>query len=106
MDKGGTETDQERRLEELLRVNAELAAEIRSLELGRRDLPRTARVPAARQIAQLTSERDEAREELRVARIERDALQEHRAPLEAEVTRLRSGLRGFLRRARARLLRS
>jgi cell division protein FtsB len=90
-------------MEELLRVNAELAAEIRSLNLGRRDLPRAARVPAARQIAQLTSERDEAREQLRVVTAERDALQRHRAPLEAEVARLRRGLPGFLRRARARL---
>jgi uncharacterized coiled-coil DUF342 family protein len=106
MGEGGGETDREQGLEELLRVNAELAAEVRSLSLGRRDSPRSGQLPAARELAQLRSERDEAGEELRVVTAERDALQQHRAPLEAEVARLRGGLLGFLRRARARILRS
>ncbi|MGB7686200.1 MAG: hypothetical protein WBL45_10525, partial [Solirubrobacterales bacterium] len=66
-------SDEGRRVEELLRVNAELAAEIRSLSLGRRDLPRFAQLPASRRLARLTSERDAAAEQLRMVTAERDA---------------------------------
>ncbi len=102
----GSGAEEAQRVEELLRVNAELAAEIRSLTLGRRDSPHFGQLTAARQLARLTSERDAATEQLRGVTAERDALAAHQAPLEREVARLRSGPRGFLRRARARILRS
>jgi chromosome segregation ATPase len=101
------------RVAELLRVNAELAGELRDLALGRRAAPRSGQVPAARRVAALEAERDSLAAELEATRerlsatgAERDALLVHRAELEAEVARLRAGLAGLLRRARARLLRS
>ncbi len=112
------------RVEELLRVNAELAAEIRSLQAGRASEPRSAAMPAARRLGRLT-------EELKELRAERDDLKSHRQGLEAqnqelarhvhelsgeyddlaaqvhaqaqELARLRSGLGGIVRRARSRL---
>lgn len=102
----GPEPEHDPVVEELLRVNAELAAELRRLELGGRGSPRSGGLPAARGLARLTAERDAVNEELRSVTAERDALMAHRAPLEREVVRLRSGLSGFLRRARARFLRS
>ena len=44
-------------VEELLRVNADLAAELRALRSGRIGAPRQGRVPAARGIAKLWGER-------------------------------------------------
>lgn len=102
----GSGPEEARRVEELLRVNAELAAEIRSLSLGRRDSPHSGQLTAARQLARLTGERDAATEQLRAVTAERDALLAHQAPLEREVARLRGGIPGLLRRVRARLLRS
>jgi len=115
------------RIEALLNVNAELAAEIRSLQAGRISEPRSAAMPAARRLGRLTEELDELR-------AERDNLEAHRKGLEAqnqelashihelsqeydelaaqlqahgrELERLRSGWRGVLRRIRARLLRT
>jgi len=112
------------RIEALLNVNAELAAEIRSLQAGRISEPRSAAMPAARRLGRLTDE----------LRAERDNLEAHRKGLEAqnqelashihelsqeydelaaqlqahgrELERLRSGWRGVLRRIRARLLRT
>jgi hypothetical protein len=101
------------RVVELLRVNAELAAELRDLALGRRAAPRSGQVPAARRVAGLEAERDSLtaeleakREQLGAVEAERDALLIHRAELEGEVARRRAGFAGMLRRARARLLRS
>jgi chromosome segregation ATPase len=108
------------RVAELLRVNRELAVEIRDLTLGRRAEPRRGQMPAARSVAKLRAERDSleaeresleaeresVRAQLGAVEGERDALLVHRAELEREVARLRSGLAGMLRRARARLLRS
>jgi hypothetical protein len=108
---GGTKPGEDHRVAELLRVNAELAAELRSIGLGRRDSPRTGPVPAARRLAQLNRERDEARAESHTVRAELDAVNRERdelrrlnAELAREVARLRGGLRGFLRRVRARVL--
>ena len=106
-------TDDDPRVAELLRVNRELAGEIRDLSLGRREQPRPSQVPAARSVAKLRAERDSLAAELDSTRArlgavenERDALLVNRDELGREVARLRSGLAGLLRRARARLLRS
>jgi len=119
---GGEESPQ---LEELLRVNAELAAELRALRAGRTEVPRQGREPAARGIAQLWGERralEDQLEETRAALAASQAGQEatqaaledvqaHREGLErqnqemtAEIVRLKTGMRGLMRRARGRLL--
>lgn len=104
-------------VEELLRVNAELAAELRSLAAARAPAPRQGRVPAARGIAQLHSERETLESQLEEARAGLESVQgaleevqAHREGLErqnqemaAEIVRLRTGPRGLMRRARARL---
>jgi chromosome segregation ATPase len=99
------------RVAELLRVNGELAVEIRDLSLGRRERPRSAQVPAARSVAKLQAERDQLAEQLEASRAEVDRLtrndedQTRRIEeLTAEVALLRGGFAGVLRRARARLL--
>jgi chromosome segregation ATPase len=99
------------RLEELLRVNASLAAEVRNLTLGRADAPRSGAMPTARRLAAIIGERDSLASELEIAQNEVGALRGDLEKLEArnreltgEVERLRSGFAGLLRRARARLL--
>lgn len=106
------EAEEARRIEELTRVNAELAAEIRSLTLGRAERPRRSRIPSTRRLARLVAERDQlfdriAELEPELARQMQDnrQLREHLDAANAEVVRLRSGVRGVLRRLRARLLR-
>lgn len=101
------------RVAELLRVNRELASEIRHLTRERVAEPRPSQLPAARRITRLVNERDSLLAELKVARADlqsvsagRDELLHQRDALEGEVTRLRSGFTGLLRRARARLLRN
>jgi uncharacterized protein YndB with AHSA1/START domain len=103
----------EQRVEELLRVNASLAAELRGLRLGRTDAPRSAAMPTSRRLAVLLDEREtltaqleETRAHLEVTRAHRDEIERRNAELGAEVARLRSGWQGVLRRLRARLLRS
>lgn len=105
---------EDQRVEELLRVNADLAAEVRNLTLGYADAPRPAGMPTSRRLGRLLDERDRLQEELEEARKELDKLDEvsrHRAGLETqnqelarEVERLRGGLRGLLRLWRARLI--
>lgn len=104
---GGGEDE---RVEELLRVNAELAAEIRGLRQDRA-ASRGSAMPAARRVARLVEERDslaarleETQTELAAVTGERDSLRRSVEELHGEVVRLRSGVRGLLRRARARLL--
>jgi hypothetical protein len=118
--------DEARRVEELLRVNGELAGEIRNLQAGRIDTPRSTAMPAARRVGRLVEEHDALLVEHDALLAERDALlaeldstraelahvKDDRAGLErqsrelaAEVARLSGGAAGFLRRARARLLR-
>jgi hypothetical protein len=99
------------RVEELLRVNTELAAEVRNLALGRADAPRSAPMPTSRRLATLIDERDSLRErleaveaEVETLRPERDRLARRERELGAEVERLRSGFAGALRRVRGRLL--
>ncbi|HEX5984215.1 MAG TPA: hypothetical protein VFY69_08420 [Solirubrobacterales bacterium] len=105
---GGGES---RQVEELLRVNAELAAEIRSLSAGRAEKPRPGEVPAARGVARLLAERDslakrleETEAALAATRADRDGLERQNREMAAEIARLSTGLAGFLRRARGRLL--
>jgi chromosome segregation ATPase len=119
---GGDEGPQ---VAELLRVNAELAAELRALQGSRIEAPRQGRVPAARGIAKLWGERrgleaqlEEAQAALQAARAGQEAtqaaledVQAHREGLErqnremaAEIVRLRTGMRGAMRRARGLLL--
>lgn len=105
------ERHEDRRVEELLRVNAELAAEIRNLTLGRADAPRSAAMPTSRRLAALIDERDTLQErlealeaEVETLRPERDHLARRERELSAEVARLRSGFAGTMRRVRGRLL--
>ena len=103
--------DQDPRVEELLRVNAELAAEVRNLALGRADAPRSAAMPTSRRLATLIDERDALREQLEKSeaeaetlRAERERLARRERELSQEVERLRAGLAGVLRRVRGKLL--
>jgi hypothetical protein len=103
-------TDDHRRVEELLRVNQRLAAEVRSLALGRTGEPRSSSMTAARRLAALIEEREALLEELEATRSAVSSfeqahadVQRDRDRLAVEVARLRGGWRGILRRARARL---
>jgi chromosome segregation ATPase len=109
-------SEEDRRVEELLRVNGRLAAEVRSLTLGRTEAPRSAAMPVARRIGTLIDERDayaehlreaqrgvrEVNEAMEQARVHIAALERDNAELAATVTHLRSGPRGALRRLLAR----
>lgn len=117
--------EEDPRVAELLRVNGELATEVRDLTLGRRVEPRRAQVPAARAVARLQAERDSLAAKFESSRAEVDRLSrqgedkdrhienqtrriEEQArrisELDHEVARLRGGSGGILRRVRARLL--
>lgn len=107
---GDAEREDERRVEELLRVNARLAAEVRSLALGRTEAPRPGAMTAPRKLGslaeeceQLRAELESTRDELRQSSGQTAALERDRDALAAEVQRLRSGWPGLARRARARL---
>jgi hypothetical protein len=98
-------------VEELLRVNAELAAEIRSLTAGRVAAPPPGQGNAAGKLARLLAERDELAQRLgdtevalEHARADRDGLERQNREMDAEIARLRAGVGGFLRRLRAQLL--
>jgi cell division protein FtsB len=104
-------TADRKRVEELLRVNAELAAEVRNLTLGFADAPRPGGMPASRRMGGLIEERDGLRAELSSTQAELAALQHNRDGLErqnrelaAEIARLSHGFVGLLRRLRGRLL--
>lgn len=108
LDGSGVDDDR-RRVEELLRVNAQLAAEVRSLARGYTNSPRSGAMTAPRRLAALTEERDALRERLAGAEAElsagsehRVALERHRDDLARQVQLLRAGTRGLLRRALAR----
>lgn len=101
----------EPRIAELIRVNAELAAELRKLELSRDATPRSGPLPASRRLVILVADRDSlaARLDAAVAELdsikaERDRLVRHDRELAAEVRRLRGGRLGLVRRAWARLM--
>jgi chromosome segregation ATPase len=63
------------REEELLRINAELAAEIRRLSAGEVHGPRAETGPAARRLSRLLGEREELQAERDQLRAERNRLQ-------------------------------
>lgn len=99
------------RVEELLRVNAELAAEVRNLTLGYADAPRPAGMPTTRRLGRLIEERDQLQADLEATRTKLEAVSEDRAGLQrqnqemaVEIVRLSTGLFGFLRRARGKFL--
>jgi hypothetical protein len=98
------------RVEELMRVNSALAAEVRSLTLGRVEAPRQAAMPTSRRLATLLDEREtllgqleETRVGLQAMTASRDELAAQNQELLREVAKLRSGYTGILRRLRARL---
>lgn len=98
------------RVEALLRTNAELAAEVRRLELSAGAPPRSGPLPASRHLAALVAERDSlaarlgaAEAELSSLKAERARLVGHNRELAAEVRRLRGGRSGMARRVWARL---
>lgn len=102
---------EDKRVEELLRVNAELAAEVRNLTLGYADAPRPAGMPTSRRLGRLLDERNRLQGELEETRAELEQVSLHRAGLEAqnqelarEVALLSEGLGGVLRNLRARLV--
>jgi predicted nucleic acid-binding Zn-ribbon protein len=99
------------RVEELLRVNERLAAEVRNLSHGGGEARGPAAMPTARRLGRLSGERDRLRAELDSARAELEEVGRHRTGLERqnqelaqEVARLSSGFPGLLRRVRRRLL--
>jgi chromosome segregation ATPase len=114
------------REEELLRINAELAAEIRRLAAGEIGGPRSSAGTSARGLTRLIAEHQELSDRCDVLLIEQDRLrgeleqrrrhveeleqkvrasEGERGRLTHEVQRLRGGPSGFARRAWARILR-
>lgn len=114
------------REDELLRLNAELAAEIRRLGSGEIAGARSEQAPTARRLSRLLAECDRLHVESEELRGERDRLraqleqqvqrsqaladglgeaERRNAELAHEVERLRSGTLGLVRRAWARLWR-
>ena len=91
-----------RRVEELRRVNERLGRELIEAEAGRRPTQTT---PVGRSLAKLVAERDKAEAELAELRSELERLWPENQALRAEVDRLRGGVVGLSRRARARLSR-
>jgi hypothetical protein len=110
MDDGGAGMSgpehRDERVEELLRANERLAAEVRNLSLGNGEAPRPAAMPTARRLGRQGAERDAAVAECDAVRAERDvaraeveevrrefgaALESTRSELE-QVARNRAGL--------------
>lgn len=103
------------RVEELLRANERLAAEVRNLTLGHGDAPRPAGMPTSRRLGRLIAERDGLQAELEATRAKLEAeleqatasltgLERQNQEMAREVARLSEGLAGLLRNLRARLL--
>jgi chromosome segregation ATPase len=110
-DRQGGETEA---MEELLRVNAELAAELRALSQGRTTAPRPGPHTAARRLPRLEAEVVALAAELEATAGKLEETQAHREGLErqnqqmaAEIARLSArldaGLLGHLRRLRHRV---
>ncbi len=112
MKRDAVEEDESRRVEELLRINAELAAEIRSLTLGRTGEPRPAGTPAVRRVSRAMVERDEAARDLKAAEDQLAHLERHNSELRdlvedqhRQIDSLRSGFLGLALRLRMRFRR-
>ncbi|HEY1356036.1 MAG TPA: hypothetical protein VGF09_06945 [Solirubrobacterales bacterium] len=108
----GAVEDDRLRVEELERVNDELAAEIRSLTLGHATGARSSLLGATRRVATIGEERDRAVSRLEDASAEIVHLRELNVELHRQVEaqvreleRLRAGPLGILRRAKASYLR-
>jgi hypothetical protein len=109
------EQDNRGRIEALERVNAELAAEIRNLVIGRISAPRSGLLGSSRRIATaaaLSEERDSALDRLERANTEIGQLRQRNDELRelierqvAELERLRAGPLGVVRRLKASWLR-
>ena len=106
-----SERREDPRVEELLRVNAELAAEVRNLTLGYADAPRPAGMPTTRRLGRLIEERDQLQDDLETTRSQLEDVRADRAGLERQnqemaiqIVRLSTGIFGFLRRARGKFL--
>lgn len=104
---------EQRAVEELLRVNAELAAELRALSQGRTAAPRPGPHTAARRLPRLEAEIVALAAELEAMEGKLDETQAHREGLErqnqqmaSEIARLGArldaGLLGYLRRLHRR----
>lgn len=109
---GASPSDSERRIEELMRINAGLAAEVHALATGMTEAPRGSAMTTPRRIGVLIDEREELAAQLEETRVGLAAMQASREELArqnqelvAEITRLRSGYAGLARRLRARLVR-
>ena len=98
----GRAAELERRIEELRRANEQLGRRLIEAEAGRRPAAAT---PAARAVAKLVAARESAEAEATELRQELEQLWPENQALRAEVDRLRGGVVGFSRRARARLSR-
>jgi len=106
--------EESRTVEELLRVNRELAAELRALLQGRAVAPRPGPTVAARGLARLEAEHEALTAKLAATERELKETQSHREGLErqnqemaAEIgrlsARLDAGLLGYVRRLRHRI---
>jgi phage shock protein A len=105
-----SEGHNDERVEELLRANERLAAEVRNLTLGYGDAPRPAGMPTSRRLARMIAEREQleadlaaTREELDHVKADRNGLERQNQEMAVEIARLSHGLFGFLRRARGQL---
>lgn len=109
---GPESSERERRVEELMRINAGLAAEVHALATGMTEAPRGSAMTTSRRIGVLVDERDVLAAQLEETRVGLAAMQASHAELArqnqellAEIAKLRSGYAGLARRFRARLLR-
>jgi septal ring factor EnvC (AmiA/AmiB activator) len=106
------DSDSERRIEELMRINAGLAAEVQALATGMSEAPRGSSMTTSRRLGMLIDERDtlvgqleETRVGLTAAQASVEELARQNQELVAEIAKLRAGYAGMVRRARVRLLR-
>jgi chromosome segregation ATPase len=99
-----------RAVQELMRVNSELAAELRALSQGRAVRPRPGPTTAARGLTRLEAEHEaliakleEVERELEETRGHREGLERQNQEMAVEIARLSTGLAGHLRKLRGRL---
>lgn len=98
---GAAPSEDAARIEELLRVNAELGAEIRDLQAGRIDQARSAAMPSARRLARLAAERDDRAAEAAGLRAELRRVEAHNQELGRHIHALSMTPRGLVGRLSA-----